>query len=71
MLSVGELLLLNQLLYCPGEEVEKGVMGTCKGKSAGDLLGQWLRDPFPDGAELGICIGSRNLEPADQGSAVG
>ncbi len=59
MLSVGELLLLNQLLYCPGEEGEKGVMGTCKGKSAGDLLGQWLRDPFPDGAELGICMKGR------------
>lgn len=56
MLSIGEILLLNQLLYCPREVKEKRIAGGYQENTIGMLLHQWLARPVPDEEECGICM---------------
>lgn len=54
MLSVGELLLLNQLMYDP--EDEKGTVAAYQGCAIGAFLKQRQKKPFPDQADWGLCM---------------
>lgn len=56
MLSTGEILLLNQLLYCPREVKERKIAGGYQENTIGMLLHQWLAQPVPDEEECGICM---------------
>lgn len=56
MLSTGEILLLNQLLYCPKEKGERRTVGAYQGSTIRVLAGQWLIKPLPDEAECGTCL---------------
>ena len=56
MLSAGEILLLNQLLYCPKEEDEKTTIHAYQGNTIGVLLNRWSAEPLPDEADCGLCM---------------
>ena len=56
MLSTGEILLLNQLLYCPREVKERRIAGGYQENTIGMLVHQWLAQPVPDEEECGICM---------------
>ena len=57
MLSVGELLLLNQLMYNP--EGEKRTMDEYQGNTIGVLVEQRQKMPYPDNADCGFCMKGR------------
>ncbi len=57
MLSVGELLLLNQLMYNP--EDEKRTMDEYQGDTIGALVEQRQKMPYPDNADCGFCMKGR------------
>ena len=59
MLSVGEILLLNQLMYCPKEEDGKRTMDAYQGNTIGALLDSWRQKPFLDEAQCGFCMKGR------------
>lgn len=56
MFSVGEILLLNQLLYYPKEEDGKETINAYQGNTIGALLKRWSAEPLPDEADCGLCM---------------
>ncbi|MCI8269741.1 MAG: DUF2974 domain-containing protein [Lachnospiraceae bacterium] len=54
MLSTGEILLLNQLMYCPEEE--KRSIDEYQGNTIGEWMDSWSQRPLTEEAECGLCM---------------